>query len=681
MSARRKIPVYSVYGDVKHGETAHSPLALGMIVAFAKKYKGGVLNDVYNFNLGPPIPEDLSRETDGAYGAGIFLCSHYMWSSDHNLKLAKIAKAWNPASITIHGGPSVPKYDYSCRSFFETHPYIDIAVRGEGELTTAELLEQFAIHALDNPRTDRRYLSNVPGITYRNGVNCGDGDVIRTDDRPRIEDLDTIPSPYLTEAFPNEDVRSWGAAIIETNRGCPYGCTFCDWGSSTMAKVRQFAIERIEGEIEWIARRQVGLLFIADANFGIFSRDIRIAEIIAACHKKYGYPKQVIATYAKSGTERIAEIVRILHSAGIMIEGVIALQTSDPQVLKVINRANIKTERYEDLIGIFRRHNLTVASDLMIGLPGSTVETFKADHQFCFDRKVHVRANPTRLLPNSPMAHRDYLEKYRIETDSEGFLVSSYSYTRSDIRTMEQFKAIYELTVGCYSILKYLLYYLQVEHHIKATSFLEALQNQLNLNPASLPETCALIDGSPSILARRGVKEWVSFYDEIARFVSNNYGIADRPVNTVLSVQAKVMPAIDRWLPEKLKMEHDFVTYFEGIKCARNLGEFIPPKRLAEYGPGTLEISDPNGLCNIDSNVLHTAYEPYQIEWELTSALRSSDGPYHHFVEPKGVSRNRPVAHLRYWILRNKSRLGILFPVLKPVGRMKWVRRMYEITP
>lgn len=616
MNAHRKIPVYSVYKGDKH-----PPLALGMIVAFAKSYKGGALNDIYDFIPGLISSDESLREKVWRHGAGIFLCSNYLWTSDHNLKVSKIVKRLFPGSLTIHGGPNVPKYDYSCQSFFEKHPYVDVAVRGEGELTTAELLEQLAIHSLDTTQTDRRHLCNIPGIAYRNGLGHS-GQIIRTVDRPSVRDLNNLPSPYLTGEFRREDTEHWLAAIIETNRGCPYGCSFCDWGSATLSKIRQFAIERVEAEIEWIARNRVGILWIADANFGIFGRDVRIAEAIAACRRKYGYPNQVLVSYAKNATARLAEIVGILHSSGVAIDGIIAIQTRDPQTLSIVDRSNIKTGRYEDLIEIFRRNNLPISSDLMIGLPGSTPESFQSDLQFFFDRKVYVKAYPTVLLPNSPMAHRDYLEKYQIKTDPSGRIVSSFSYSFADLRRMNRLYRIYMLTVG-FSMLKYLLYYLQVEHHIKAIAFLAALQNQTELNPTSMPQTCRLFGDGPKKLRIGNSRDLDLFYDEVAGFVADQYGIVDRAMQTVFSVQAKVIPARDRRLPEKLELEHDFVAYFDKIRSAKNIEEFIVPKRLVDYGPGTFEISDPRGLCNVVSYLMNGMYDSHRIECELASALTS----------------------------------------------------------
>ena len=69
------------------------------------------------------------------------------------------------------------------------------------------------------------------------------------------------------------------APIIETNRSCPYRCTFCAWGIGTQ-KLQQFREQRVLDEIEYIAKRckKNTTVFIADANFGILERDAIFAK-------------------------------------------------------------------------------------------------------------------------------------------------------------------------------------------------------------------------------------------------------------------------------------------------------------------------------------------------------------------------------------------------------------------
>ena len=167
-----------------------------MIVAYSKGYKNGSLNNMCEFVPDLLTSERVVRDVVSRYGPGIFLFSNYLWNSNQNLGLAKLVKRWYPESITIHGGPSVPKYDYACQSFLETNPYVDIAVRGEGEVTTAELMEQIVSHR-DEMQQDPSFLADVPGITYRQDPSGQRGRVFRTRDRERTQDLELVPiSPY-----------------------------------------------------------------------------------------------------------------------------------------------------------------------------------------------------------------------------------------------------------------------------------------------------------------------------------------------------------------------------------------------------------------------------------------------------------------------------------------------------
>ena len=57
---------------------------------------------------------------------------------------------------------------------------------------------------------------------------------------------------------------------LETNRGCPYACTFCDWGSLTYNKVKKFCLNRVYDELEWVGKNGCDFISLADANFGMF---------------------------------------------------------------------------------------------------------------------------------------------------------------------------------------------------------------------------------------------------------------------------------------------------------------------------------------------------------------------------------------------------------------------------
>ena len=125
----------------------------------------------------------------------------------------------------------MPRAAGPCETFFAQHPYFDVAVRHEGEVTLAEMLNEVARSGVGPSDLSRVDLSTVEGLTFRRN-----GELVRTPDRGRTPDLSIFPSPYTTGEFDHWiDDKSY--LPIETNRGCPYGCTFCDWGAATLSKV------------------------------------------------------------------------------------------------------------------------------------------------------------------------------------------------------------------------------------------------------------------------------------------------------------------------------------------------------------------------------------------------------------------------------------------------------------
>ena len=141
--------------------------------------------------------------------------SHYIWNKNYCYALARELKKSNPDCKIVFGGPETPITD---KDIFYKHPYIDIVVKNEGEKSFRDILIT-------------KDIFSIPGII----VNSN-GEAVDTGVSSRINDLDCIPSPYLTGVFENlisenKDI-TWNV-ILETTRGCPYSCTFCDWGSLT----------------------------------------------------------------------------------------------------------------------------------------------------------------------------------------------------------------------------------------------------------------------------------------------------------------------------------------------------------------------------------------------------------------------------------------------------------------
>jgi hypothetical protein len=460
-------------------------------------------------------------------------------------------------------------------------------------------------------------LDPVAGIVFALGQG-GDRAIHRTADRPRIEALDELPSPYLSGTF-DPIASGMVAGTIETNRGCPYGCTFCDWGSATLQKIRKFDFDRVKAEVDWLAEHQIPILWIADANFGILDRDVELAEHIARVHEKTGFPREVVVNYAKNATLRVAEIVRTLTRAGLTTQGIISIQTRDAPTLLAVRRSNIKTKRYEELSTVFREEGLPLTIELMLGLPGSTVASLKADLQHYFDEDTPVRVYDTVVLPNSPMAEPEYMREHAIEIDERGYILATSSYTRDDLTRMDRIARLYRTAVDC-SALRLVLKYLQWDHRVPALDFLDAIVEAISSDPRRVPHLTFLLDGFRAHGRMRG--GWGPLFAEIERFANERFAVGPSDAfSAVLRANERILPEEGRILPKTYRLAHDVVAYFH------DRGR----RPLASYGPGELTVSDPDNIVTRLRLEARPA-EFIQHFWELESPLARVRAKAHFVV-------------------------------------------------
>ena len=255
------------------------PLGVGLISAYCESLAD--LSSSFNFNVHflRGATNDIINSFDAPYVVGYAM---YVWNFRASLRLSAATKAAYPDAVLVAGGYSIPKDPERVRLFFQEYPQFDIVVHGEGEFTFAEVMR-----ALSSGSD----LQNVEGISFRS--NLVPEGFLTTTKRERISDLNVLPSPYLNGVFDDillkhKDMVT--GVIWETNRGCPFSCTFCDWGNADVIKLKSFDMDRLSAEIDWISKNNIFYIYLADANFGIlYDRDLEIAENIANACKKSGY--------------------------------------------------------------------------------------------------------------------------------------------------------------------------------------------------------------------------------------------------------------------------------------------------------------------------------------------------------------------------------------------------------
>ncbi len=381
-------------------KAAYLPYAVGLLIAYA--FTDEKIKSEYDFKRFVFVRDNTDDVVDMLENPAFIGFSNYVWNTQYNLALAKKIKAKYPECIIMFGGHNVPPDT----SFLEKYPFIDFLIHGEGEEAFRSLLLELC---KDNPD-----FSDISSLSYRNKdeiIKNTTETLIKTD----------YPSPYLTGLFDyifeeNPDMQL--DAIIETSRGCPRSCAYCDWGCNNQ-KIKLYPLERIFAEIDWFAAHKVKFIWGADANFGAYERDNEIVDYFIKVREKTGYPERIRTNYAMNNPERVFDISRKLERFGLSKEGAtLSFQSLNPETLEYIGRRNMSLDKFSELIAMYRKEGVTTYSELILGLPGETYESFCEGIGKLLAAGQHrlITVYNCEILPNSPMADPEYMKKHGIKT-------------------------------------------------------------------------------------------------------------------------------------------------------------------------------------------------------------------------------------------------------------------------
>jgi len=380
------------------------PLSLGFLYSYASFH----VENIERFDFLEPIYKrvKVSDAVNHLKDSDIAAFSVYVWNHNLSLAIAKELKKVNPDCLIVFGGCHVP--DKNTDKYLQKYDFIDIATIGEGERVFSEILENFPTKSWDL----------VPSITYRDS----EGNMITKPQCERIKDMNEIPSPFLEGYFDdlikNHPEERW-IGLWETNRGCPFSCTYCDWGVGFKKKVQKYSLEdRLFLEVDWFSKNKIEFIFCCDGNFGIYKdRDYAIAERFANNKKKYGYPHALSVQNTKNKSESSYQVQKLLATSGLSKGVLIAFESVHEPTLKAIKRHNIKLSHFYELQKRFTQDGIKTFSDLILGLPEETCESFTSGIISLIEMGQHnrIQFNNLSILPNTEMADPEYLEKYEID--------------------------------------------------------------------------------------------------------------------------------------------------------------------------------------------------------------------------------------------------------------------------
>lgn len=301
----------------------------------------------------------------------ILMVSNYVWNERLSLFCLRRARQLNPRVLNVMGGPNIHVEPARQIRFVDERPEIDVYVLGEGDFVARDLVQAWIECGQSLESLGEHDISS--SIYRRNGQ------LIRTCQPKRAEanDLNNIPSPWLSGLM-DKFFDGKLAPLLETNRGCPFSCSFCVQGTDYYTKLAHFSLDRLQEEIDYMGRMirshspSMGILRIADANYGMYPRDTEISKFIGQAQRDYGWPTFLDATTGKNRPENVIRSMEQVNGGIVIYQSV---QSLEEEVLRRIRRSNIKLSAYAQIAVHVRGRGMRSSTDLILGLPGDSLET------------------------------------------------------------------------------------------------------------------------------------------------------------------------------------------------------------------------------------------------------------------------------------------------------------------
>ena len=328
--------------------------------------------------------ENVDLLVDRVTQPSICAFSVFIWNEQWCLKAAKHIKSKWPDCIIVFGGAQIDET-------FSDNNFIDVLIIGPGEDAFLNLL---------NLVLNKKPL---PQIIKGN----------------RLKDLNDLPSPYLTGLFDNILVNNSSAVwqmTLETDRGCPFGCTFCNWGCLINSEIKKFKLDRVKAEIDWASNNPITYIFCADANFGIFEK--RALDIAEYMSKKLSVSMVdvVCLQYTKNNNKAMVDIAKKM---GRLSRGIsLSAQSMNSKTLSAINRANLSSNKLSEVIDLAHQYDISTYTELILGLPEETVDSWRDGIDRLLDAGQHqsIEVLTTQLFNNSELSSKASRDRYGIKT-------------------------------------------------------------------------------------------------------------------------------------------------------------------------------------------------------------------------------------------------------------------------
>lgn len=369
----------------------------------------------------------------------------YTSSINDAVAVLRAAKEVNPNIITLIGGIHA---NFCYKELLRDHPdVVDIAVRGEGEITTPEVMRVFSEafsagatgQAADTGFPSGAGLDKVLGIAYREN-----GQVRVNPPRPFIEDLDSlIPAWDLVdwEDYSFYVMPGSRLGIVNSSRGCVNECSFCSQQKFWRRSYRERKAEKFVEEIEYLRDRYgVNVVMLSD-EYATRNRERweRILDLMI--ERRTGV--YLLLETCVGDILRDADIMWKYKKAGVLHIYVGVEATSQDKLDRF--KKNIACEQSKEAIRLINNAGMLTECSLVLGMPDETPETIEETLALA----KHYNPDFAHFLMIAPWPYADIyneLKDYVVERD-----YAKYNFVEPVVKPKNMsMEEISQAVIDCY---------------------------------------------------------------------------------------------------------------------------------------------------------------------------------------------------------------------------------------
>lgn len=333
--------------------------------------------------------------------------TQYVWNSELNLYMAQLIKNDNPDSLIVAGGPNLYLSTEERFRYLKRYNFVDLCISYDGEIPFAKIIKRF----IDGEKI-RHIRKNPPEGAY--SIEPQSGKFVESkENMSRLDSLDVFCSIYAS-GFLNGLLDEGFHPFLQTQRGCPFGCTYCHTGDNYYSQVLFQSAKVFRQDMEYLGRRFAGqhniTLYLANPNFSLFKEDFEIARVIREIQDKYDWPKKIDVNSGKN----LDKLLKLLSILKYKFTPAIALQTLTPKVLINIKRKNISFKSFV----VFQKKVIQyiskeTATELILNLPQENKKSFLKTVALVLNSGVqHIVIYTLMSLRGTRLASRSVAKKY-----------------------------------------------------------------------------------------------------------------------------------------------------------------------------------------------------------------------------------------------------------------------------